>query len=177
MIAALAHNGAITKENGFINPPQSRVIGSDNAMPWHLPEDFKWFKENTLGKPVVMGRKTYQSIGRLLPNRKNIIISRDPNFDVDGAIIVPSIEQAIESASGAEEVMVIGGGSVYEAFLPKAEKLYLTFIDADVDGDTHFPDWSKVSGCWEQIYNREYKSDGEKNIYDMTFVILERPVP
>lgn len=171
MIAALAHNGTINKENGLKVPPSRRVIGSDNAMPWHLPEDFKWFKENTLGKPVIMGRKTYESIGRLLPGRQNIIITRDPSFKVDGAEIVSSPKSALEVVQGEEEVMIIGGGSIYDAFISETNRLYLTYIDASVDGDTHFPDWSRYE--WVETKHVSYKADA-KNEYDMEFVILDR---
>ena len=111
MIAAMANN---------------RVIGKDNQMPWHLPADFAWFKRSTMGKPVVMGRKTYDSIGRPLPGRLNIVISRDANLEIEGVTTVTSIEKALELVSDVEEVMIIGGGSIYESCLPKADKLYLT---------------------------------------------------
>ena len=170
MIAALAHDGFINKENGLTTPPHRRVIGSNNAMPWHLPADFSWFKRCTMGKPVIMGRKTYESIGRPLPGRKNIVITRDPNFSVDGISVATSVDSALTAVHDAEEVMVIGGGSIYEAFLPMAKKLYITYIDADVEGDTHFPDWGNG---WQESYRETYKAD-DKNQYDMEFVILDR---
>ncbi|MDN3681637.1 type 3 dihydrofolate reductase [Vibrio tapetis subsp. quintayensis] len=147
-----------------------RVIGKDNDMPWHLPADFAWFKRCTMGKPVVMGRKTYQSIGRPLPGRKNIVISRDPNLVIEGLETVTSIEQALKLVAGVEEVMIIGGGSIYRECLPKADSLYLTYIKADIDGDTQFPDWGEG---WSQSHSQQFKAD-EKNAYDMKFVILER---
>ncbi|MFA0125104.1 type 3 dihydrofolate reductase, partial [Vibrio sp. 10N.261.48.A2] len=128
MIAAMANN---------------RVIGKDNQMPWHLPADFAWFKRSTMGKPVVMGRKTYDSIGRPLPGRVNVVISRDESLEIEGVTTVTSIDQALELVSDVDEVMIIGGGSIYESCLPKANKLYLTYIDFDVDGDTQFPDWGE----------------------------------
>ncbi|MFZ3409673.1 type 3 dihydrofolate reductase [Vibrio chagasii] len=155
MIAAMANN---------------RVIGKDNQMPWHLPADFAWFKRSTMGKPVVMGRKTYDSIGRPLPGRLNIVISRDANLEIEGVTTVTSIEKALELVSDVEEVMIIGGGSIYESCLPKADKLYLTYIDFDVDGDTKFPDWGEG---WKQSFNDTYQAD-EKNKHNMEFVILER---
>ncbi|EKO5152970.1 type 3 dihydrofolate reductase, partial [Vibrio fluvialis] len=118
-----------------------RIIGKDNQMPWHLPADFVWFKRCTMGKPVVMGRKTYQSIGRPLPGRQNIVISRDPNFVIEGVDVVTSIDAALNKAGAAQEVMIIGGGSIYAECLPRADKLYVTLIDAHLDGDTQFPDW------------------------------------
>ncbi|MZI92703.1 type 3 dihydrofolate reductase [Vibrio sp. CAIM 722] len=147
-----------------------RVIGKDNQMPWHLPADFAWFKRCTLGKPVVMGRKTYESIGRPLPGRQNIVISRDSNLSIDGVSIVSSIDEALTLAADADEVMIIGGGSIYQACLAKADKLYVTEIHADIDGDTHFPDWG---GNWRETHRESYQAD-EKNKYDMSFVILER---
>ncbi|MFC5076608.1 Dihydrofolate reductase type 3 [Vibrio thalassae] len=155
MIAAMAEN---------------RVIGKDNQMPWHLPADFMWFKKCTMGKPVIMGRKTYESIGRPLPGRQNIVVSRNSDLRIDGVETVTSLEQALSLVSNLEEVMIIGGGSFYEHCLPIANKLYLTYIDANVDGDTQFPDWG---AGWRQVYSEQYQAD-EKNAYDMQFVILER---
>lgn len=155
MIAAIAHD---------------RIIGVDNQMPWHLPADFAWFKQQTLGKPIVMGRKTYESVGCPLPGRLNIVISRDSNLKIDGVTCVCSIEEAIQTAGDCEELMVIGGGSIYQAFLPKAQRLYLTFVDAKITGDTQFPDWG---GNWKQVESQQRASD-DKNKYPMTFVILER---
>ncbi|MGX9996424.1 type 3 dihydrofolate reductase [Vibrio sp. JZG120] len=163
MIAAMAHNGAIDKEKPMI-------IGNNNSMPWHLPADFAWFKEHTLGKPVVMGRKTFESIGKALPNRLNIVITRDPSYAAEDVIVVSSTLEALEAAKGHDEVMIIGGGSIYEAFLDKADKLYLTFIDADVEGDTQFPQWDDG---FQETYTREYQAD-EKNAYNMRFTILEK---
>ncbi|MHC6528426.1 type 3 dihydrofolate reductase [Vibrio sp. V39_P1S14PM300] len=149
---------------------EQRIIGKDNQMPWHLPADFAWFKRCTLGKPVVMGRKTYDSIGRPLPGRMNIVISRDASLVIDGVTTVTSIESALEAAGDAEEVMIIGGGSIYRTCLPQADKLYLTFIDTQVDGDTRFPDWGEA---FEEIHSEEYARD-EKNAYDMRFTIWQR---
>ncbi|MEL0610798.1 type 3 dihydrofolate reductase [Vibrio echinoideorum] len=155
MIAAMANN---------------RVIGKDNQMPWHLPADFAWFKRSTMGKPVVMGRKTYDSIGRPLPGRLNVVISRDESLKIEGVTTVTSIELALELLSDVDEVMIIGGGSIYESCLPKADKLYLTYIDFAVDGDTQFPEWGEG---WKQSFSETYQSD-EKNKHNMEFVILER---
>ncbi|MFA0053842.1 type 3 dihydrofolate reductase [Vibrio echinoideorum] len=155
MIAAMANN---------------RVIGKDNQMPWHLPADFAWFKRSTMGKPVVMGRKTYDSIGRPLPGRLNVVISRDESLEIEGVTTVTSIEKALALVSDVDEVMIIGGGSIYESCLPKADKLYLTYIDFAVDGDTQFPEWGEG---WKQSFSETYQSD-EKNKHNMEFVILER---
>lgn len=155
MIAAMANN---------------RVIGKDNQMPWHLPADFAWFKRSTMGKPVVMGRKTYDSIGRPLPGRLNVVVSRDESLEIEGVTTVTSIDQALELVSDVDEVMIIGGGSIYESCLPKANKLYLTYIDFDVDGDTQFPDWGED---WKLSFREAYQAD-EKNKHNMEFVVLER---
>ncbi|KJY83580.1 diacylglycerol kinase [Vibrio galatheae] len=149
---------------------QDRVIGKDNQMPWHLPADFAWFKRCTLGKPVVMGRKTYESIGRPLPGRHNIVISRDATLTIEGVTTVTSIDEALQSAGDAEEVMIIGGGTIYQACLPQANKLYVTYIDAQIEGDTQFPEWG---ASFQETYSENYAAD-EKNDYDMRFVVLER---
>ena len=155
MIAAMADN---------------RIIGKDNQMPWHLPADFAWFKRCTMGKPVVMGRKTYESIGRPLPGRLNIVISRDASLSIEGVTTVTSIEQALEVAGEVEEVMIIGGGAIYAACLPMANKLYVTHIEAEIDGDTQFPDWGSE---FKETYAEAYQAD-EKNAYNMRFTVLEK---
>lgn len=155
MIAAMADN---------------RIIGKDNQMPWHLPADFAWFKRCTMGKPVVMGRKTYESIGRPLPGRLNIVISRDASLFIEGVTTVTSIEQALEVAGEVEEVMIIGGGAIYAACLPMANKLYVTHIEAAIDGDTQFPDWGDQ---FKETYSETYQAD-EKNAYNMRFTVLEK---
>ncbi|MDV6253439.1 type 3 dihydrofolate reductase [Vibrio sp. EA2] len=155
MIAAMADN---------------RIIGKDNQMPWHLPADFVWFKRCTMGKPVVMGRKTYESIGRPLPGRLNIVISRDESLSIEGVTTVTSIEQALEVAGDVEEVMIIGGGAIYAACLPMATKLYVTHIEAAIEGDTQFPDWGDE---FKETYSEAYQAD-EKNAYNMRFTVLEK---
>ncbi len=171
MIAAMAHGSKIDKsQEMYVPASSSRVIGNENSMPWHLPADFAWFREHTLGKPVIMGRKTFESIGKPLPERHNIVISRDSSLEINGVTVVSTIEDAIAEAGDVKEVMVIGGGSIYEAFLPIAKKLYLTFIEADISGDTRFPEWG--SG-WSALEQRDHPKDS-KNNFDMHFVILER---
>ncbi|MEM0910178.1 MAG: type 3 dihydrofolate reductase, partial [Pseudomonadota bacterium] len=151
---------------------KGRVIGKDNKMPWHLPADLKHFKSVTMGKPIIMGRKTYQSIGKALPGRDNIVISNDRSFTVDDAIVVDSIKAAVQSADeNSNEIMIIGGGRVYESLLPRATKLYLTFIDLEIDGDTFFPDYEK-DAKWNTVALERYDAD-EKNAYDYQFVTLE----
>ncbi|PHM71742.1 type 3 dihydrofolate reductase [Xenorhabdus sp. KJ12.1] len=147
-----------------------RVIGLDNAMPWTVPGDLAWFKRNTLGKPIVMGRVTYESIGRPLPGRLNIIISRQPGSD-DRVTWVSSIEEALAAAGDVEEIMVIGGGKIYEQFIPLASRMYLTHIDAEVIGDTHFPDYEPDE--WNSVFT-EYHDADERNSHSYCFEILER---
>lgn len=147
-----------------------RVIGMENAMPWHLPGDLAWFKRNTLSKPVIMGRKTFESIGRPLPGRLNIVISSKPG-EHEGVTWVTSVDAALAAAGDVEEVMVMGGGRVYEQLLPKADRLYLTHIDAEVEGDTHFPDYEPDD--WESTFSEFHDAD-EQNSHGYCFEILER---
>ncbi len=150
-----------------------RVIGQDNTMPWHLPADLKHFKHTTMGHPVIMGRKTYESIGKALPGRKNIVISKNQEYALNDAIVVGSTEAALKVASiESTEVMIIGGGAIYEAFLPLAEQLFLTFIHADIEGDTRFPDYEAVA-IWEEIARERHSAD-DKNPYDYSFVNYRR---
>jgi len=155
MIAAMAKN---------------RVIGKDNQMPWYLPADFSWFKRCTMGKPIIMGRKTFESIGRPLPGRQNIIISRQ-QLSIEGVDVVSSIEKALSvAAKNHQEVMIIGGGSLYSSCLPMANKLYITQIDEEIEGDTYFP---YIDDSWSETYREYYKKDNN-NHYSMDFIILEK---
>jgi len=142
MIAAMANN---------------RVIGKDNKMPWHLPEDLKHFKAITLGKPIVMGRKTFESIGRPLPGRLNIVISRQESLKIEGVTCVTSFEDAKALVAGCEELVVIGGGQLYSSLLNEADKLYITEINLDVKGDTFFPPWN--DGSWELLSKKTAIND------------------
>lgn len=142
MIAAMANN---------------RVIGKDNKMPWHLPEDLRHFKALTLGKPVVMGRKTYESIGRPLPGRHNIVISRQADLSIEGVTTVTSFEDAKIAAGDCEELIIMGGGQLYAELLEKSDILYLTEISLDVEGDTYFPDWD--DGSWLEVSRDVAKND------------------
>ncbi|MGR3980625.1 type 3 dihydrofolate reductase [Pseudoalteromonas sp. 1181_04] len=157
MIAAMAKN---------------RVIGQDNNMPWHLPADLQHFKAVTMNKPVIMGRKTFESIGRPLPGRRNIVISRNTDYTAAGIDVVASPEAAISLVCESDEVMVIGGGNVYQQFLKSADTLYLTFIDLDVAGDTQFPDYEQ-SANW-QVVEELYNQPDDNNIYGYKFVTLDK---
>jgi dihydrofolate reductase len=147
------------------------VIGKGNQMPWHLPADLRHFKAVTLGKPVVMGRKTYESIGRPLPGRKNIVITRDPSWFAEGVTVVHGVEQAMVAAGPVDELMIIGGGNIYQQFLPKADALYLTFIELEVEGDAWFPDYQ--AELWQVDTEQTHQPD-EQNPYAYRFVTLSR---
>ncbi|MDI2588996.1 dihydrofolate reductase [Psychrobacillus sp. NEAU-3TGS] len=122
----------------------NRVIGLNNEMPWHIPGDLAYFKEKTMGKAIVMGRKTFESIGRVLPGRKNIIITRNPSYKAEGAEVVTNLPDAVDLAkSYHEEVMIIGGEQIFRAILPKADRLYVTFIEQSFEGDTFFPPYGE----------------------------------
>lgn len=151
-----------------------RVIGKDNQMPWHMPADLAHFKRTTLGKPVIMGRKTYESIGRALPGRLNIVITTDINYQLDDAVVVNAIEPALQKAqeTETEEVMIIGGGKIYASLLPKADRLYLTQIELDTEGDTHFPDYN-TAGEWLITNEQSFEAD-DKNLHPYRFITLDR---
>ncbi len=162
LIVAVAENG---------------VIGKDNGLPWKISSDLKYFKERTLGKPVIMGRKTFQSIGRPLPGRVNIVITRDASFATDGVITALSLDMALDVGKnlaltkGVEEVMVIGGAQIYNLTLPDADRLYLTRVHGEVDGDTRFPplnpdDWLEASS--------ERHAASEKDSHDYSLIVLDR---
>ncbi len=150
---------------------ENRVIGKDNALPWKLPADMKRFREVTMGKPVIMGRKTFESIGRALPKRTNIIITRDTNFQAQDCVIVHSLQEALEAAGNAPEAIVIGGGMIFEQFLPYANRMYLTIIHKDFEGASLFPKYEKEE--WHERERHDFKPD-EKNAYAYTFLTLER---
>lgn len=139
---------------------RNRVIGRDGALPWHLPEDLRHFKELTLGKPIIMGRLTWESIGRPLPGRANIVVSRVPDFEAPGAEVVPSLEAALaragEIAGPDGEIMVIGGAQIYRAALPLAERIYLTRIEVDAEGDAMFPELDP--SCWHVVETARHSS-------------------
>jgi len=157
---------------------QNHVIGINNNLPWHLPNDLKYFKKVTMGKPIIMGRKTYESIGRPLPGRRNIVITRQSDYtgvgESDAIDVVSSLEQAVELGEnialveGHEEVMVIGGAEIYRQALVKADRLYITHVLADVEGDAYFPqvDWS----LYDEVGHEDFSASGP-NPYDYRFSI------
>ena len=156
---------------------QNRVIGRQNKLPWYLPGDLKYFKQVTMGKPVIMGRKTYESIGKPLPGRLNIVITRDVAYQLDSAKVVNSLADAIELADsqayidGAEEAMVIGGEQIYAQALPLIERLYVTQVHAEVEGDAFFPEL--VLSEWAELGREDFKAEGP-NPYDYSFVVYQR---
>ncbi len=156
LIAALADNG---------------VIGRDNGLPWRLPADLRHFKALTMGKPILMGRRTCESIGRPLPGRHNIVLSRDPAFRAEGCTVVRSVDEALAAAAGSDELMVIGGAQLYALLLDRADRLYLTLVHAEVEGDARFPEFDR--DAWREIGREDFAAD-ENNEYDYSFVVLER---
>ncbi|MGC3873206.1 dihydrofolate reductase [Halomonas sp. GXIMD04776] len=169
MVAALTRNG---------------VIGIDNQLPWHLPEDLKFFKRTTLGKPLIMGRKTFESIGRPLPGRLNIVVTRDASFRPDGVRVCHDLANALAvaecqaSEDGATEIAVIGGGEIFTQAMPQATRLYLTEIDTHLEGDTYFPELD--DGQWREVSrlpastNADNAAKGGESCPNYAFVVYER---
>lgn len=150
---------------------ENRLIGNDNQLPWYMPADLRFFKATTMGKPVLMGRKTHQSIGKPLPGRRNIVVTRDPDFSTEGCEIAHSIDAALDLCSGDEEVMLIGGASLYEQTLGRATRLYITQIHHRFDGDTWFPEFD--SSDWRVEYRTDYDAD-HSNPHDYSFIKFVR---
>jgi dihydrofolate reductase len=150
---------------------ETGVIGDKGRLPWRQPADLMHFKVLTMGKPILMGRKTFDSIGKPLPGRKNLVLTRDAAWASEGAIAVHSLDEAVKQANDTPELMVIGGADVFRLALPRADRLYLTRMHARVKGDTRFPalDWS----AWREIERQAYAAD-EKHAYAMTFATLEK---
>ena len=149
-----------------------RLIGVENRLPWRLPADMRWFRRHTLGKPIIMGRKTFDSFGgRPLPERTNIVVTRDPGYQAEGAVVVYSIDEALQACGDAEEVMIIGGASFYQQMLPRADRLYVTQVHGQFEGDAWFPefDW----GQWQEVAREEHTID-EKNAYACSFLCFHR---
>ena len=151
---------------------ENSVIGAGNRLPWRLPDDMKWFRRHTLGKPMIMGRRTFESFGsRPLPERPNIILTRTPGFSAPGCIIVESPAAALAAAAPAPEVMVIGGEAVFRLYLDQVERLYLTRVHATIDGDTSFP--ATNTSEWAETYREEHPADA-RHAYAFSWVILEK---
>ncbi len=156
---------------------ENDTIGRDNQLPWHLPDDLAYFKRVTMGKPIIMGRKTFESIGRPLPGRPNIVITRQPGWLAEGVTVCNSVEQAIAlgrhmaEQAGVDEAMVIGGSEIYRQALPLASRLYLTQVHAEVPGDAHFP--AIEPSQWQQI-SEDRRVAGGSNPHDYSFIVLRR---
>nr|AIA18820.1 Dihydrofolate reductase [uncultured bacterium] len=148
---------------------ENHVIGVKGGLPWHIPDDFKRMKEVTMGHTIVMGRKTYESIGRVLPKRTNIIISRDPDYKVDGGIVRLSLDEALTEAKKHEtdEIFIFGGGQIFEQAMPITDKLYLTIVHKNIEGDTYFPDYS-------MFIKKVFEQKGTSNGFDYTFLELKK---
>lgn len=147
------------------------IIGRDNGMPWHLPADLAHFKRTTMGRPVIMGRRTWESIGRPLPGRRNVVVTRRAGYQAAGAQVVGSLEAAWRAVADSDEVFVIGGGELYAQALPLADRVYLTEIGETIEGDTRFPDLDP--GDWRETSLGEHGPD-ERNAYRLRFRLLER---
>jgi len=149
----------------------NRVIGLDNRLPWHLPADLAHFKRLTMGKPIIMGRKTWESLPGLLPHRTHVVVSRDPAYEVAGGFVVHSLDEAFEFAGDVDEMLVVGGAELYAQALPRAARLYLTYVHARIDGDTFFPAFDPAA--WREVARERHEPD-ERNRYAFSFVTLER---
>ncbi|MDH5514555.1 MAG: type 3 dihydrofolate reductase [Gammaproteobacteria bacterium] len=149
----------------------NRVIGNRNRLPWHLPADLKHFKATTMGKPIIMGRKTWESIGRPLPGRTNIVVTRDPDYVADGCVVVHGIDAALAAAADFDEVMVIGGEEFYRQVLPRASTLYLTLVHDSFEGDAFFPELDGRE--WREQAREDFEPD-DNNPHAYSFVRLER---
>jgi len=156
---------------------EDRLIGVNNSLPWKLPADMQWFRKHTFGKPIIMGRKTFESFGgRTLPDRTNIVITRDADYSVDADVVIvhdidAALEAAAQSGSEVEETMIIGGASFYEQMLERADRFYVTQVQGCFEGDAWFPEYENLS--WTEVSREEHAAD-EKNAYACSFVILEK---
>jgi dihydrofolate reductase len=150
---------------------QNNIIGKDNKLVWHMPADMRFFKNTTMGHTLIMGRKTFESFGKPLPGRKSIVITRQKNWQYEGVVVVHSLEDAIKFAPADEEVFIIGGAEIYRQAMPLCQKMYLTIIHHDFEGDTKFPaiDFSQ----WHLMSDEKHIAD-EKNAYDYSFRVYER---
>ncbi len=180
--AAASHETAVKRSGPSVTlvvaMTPAGVIGRDNALPWHLPDDLRRFKALTMGKPIVMGRRTFESIGRPLPGRRNIVLSRCAAQLPEGLILARDWPAALAAAGDAPEIMVIGGAEIYALALPWARRVHQTVVDADVDGDARFPPLDERE--WREVERSEHAAD-ERHAHAMTYRILERvasdPVP
>jgi len=150
---------------------ENRVIGRDNQLPWRLPADLKHFKALTVGKPIIMGRKTWESLPGLLPDRPHIVVTSDQSYQAEGCTVTHSIEEALTAAGDVSEVMIVGGGAFYQQMLPQADRMYLTLVHTEIEGDAYFPEYDVAD--WQEI-EREGHDPDDKNAYAYSFITLER---
>lgn len=150
---------------------ENRIIGRDNKLPWRMPADLAHFKKLTMGKPIIMGRRTWESLPGLLPYRTHLIVTRERDYQAEGGFVVHSIEEAIEFAGDAEEMFVVGGANLYAQTIPLASRMYLTQLHRLIDGDTRFPNFE--AGEWREVRRERHDAD-EKNLVDFSFVELHR---
>jgi dihydrofolate reductase len=151
---------------------QQGLIGKDNDLPWKLSADLQYFRRVTMGKPIIMGRTTHESIGRPLPGRHNIVVTKNTDFLAEGCTVVHSIDEAFLACGDAEEAMIMGGASLYRQCLPMAHRLYLTQVHANLEnGDTWFPDWDRAE--WDELNRDDHPAD-DKNEYPFSFIIYDR---
>jgi dihydrofolate reductase len=150
---------------------RNRVIGANNTLPWHLPADLKHFKALTMGHHIVMGRRTYESIGKPLPGRTSVVVTRNATYSVLGVVVVNSLEAAISACGNDEEIFVIGGAELYRQAIDLADRIYLTEIDADISGDAHFTEFDNK--MWRETGRVSHAPD-EKNRYSYHFVVYDR---
>ncbi|MBC7622448.1 MAG: dihydrofolate reductase [Aeromicrobium sp.] len=156
--------------NLIVATANNNVIGLGGKMPWHLPAELAYFKQVTMGHPIIMGRKTFESIGRALPGRRNIVVSGNPAWQHEGVEVVASVDAALALVVG-QSAFVIGGATLYAAALSRADRVYLTAIHADVDGDTFFPPLAETE--WQET-SRQARSQDDKNAYDVDFILYDR---
>lgn len=147
------------------------TIGRDNGLPWRLSADMKHVKATTMGKPIIMGRKTHESIGKPLPGRENIIVSRNSDFQSDGCTVFASVDEALDHCRDHDEVVIMGGAELYQQTLPRVSRIYLTEVHTEVEGDAFFPRYSPEQ--WREIRREDFYAD-DKNEFDYSFVVLER---
>ena len=150
---------------------ENRIIGKENSLPWRLPEDLRHFRKLTLGKPIIMGRRTYESLGKPLPGRRNIVVTANQHYLADGCVIVHSLEQALDQSAAAPEAMIIGGATLYAEALPRACRMYLTLVHQVFAGDVSFPEFDP--SAWREV-EREDHEPGDLNPFAYSFITLDR---
>ena len=150
------------------------LIGRDNDLPWRLPDDMRWFRQQTMGKPCIMGRKTYDSLParfRPLPGQRNIVVTRNPAYEAPGAVVVHSVADALHAAGDVEEVIIVGGGELFAELLPRVDRLYLTQVHGAAEGDVYFPPVDLAD--WHELYRQEHPAD-DRHPFAFTWLVLDR---